>query len=180
MSIEDLVFLEGVNAKTGSVTTFGKLNIVDVLHLKIPKDAVYKKNQFLISGASCNDLNINQLGALLRICHTFLHFDTLLLHKKDRLGNMVRIKKNDLMDVLGLKIKTTGKIVNELVRLGALIKPNTKYRFFVNPKFIIRGGYISCEEFNMLSRVNNDLKDCLDDIQRKNFINWKILAKQKV
>ncbi len=54
-----------------------------------------------------------------------------------------------------------------------LIKPRKAYRFYVNPRFKIRGGYISYEEFDMLLKHDTLIKDCLDDFYLSQCINWK-------
>jgi hypothetical protein len=45
-----------------------------------------------MDGASCSTLDFKLNGALSHLCHAYLHFDTLLLHKKDALGRFERLK----------------------------------------------------------------------------------------
>ena len=65
-----------------------------------------------------------------------------------------------------------------LVNAGALIKPDNRYRYFANPRFIIKGGFVDCKEFHMLSMIDPKIRECLDDHQRKGYSNWKNAKKE--
>ena len=164
---------EVVSESTGEVYSSKSVNISNQLKLIIPVNSIFMKNQFLIDGASCSTLNYKVSGALSHLCHHYLHFDTLLLYKKDELGRFTRLKSIDFETVLELKDKATREHINELVNHRVLIKPSKAYRFYVNPRFKIRGGYISYEEFDMLLKHDPLIKDCLDDFYLSQYNNWK-------
>ena len=44
---------------------------------------------------SCSTLSFELNGALSHLCHAYLHFDTLLLHKKDELNHYKRLELKD-------------------------------------------------------------------------------------
>ena len=103
----------------------------------------------------------------------YLHFDTLLLHKKDELGRSKRLHMKDFMSVLNLEEKATRRYLNELIEHQALIRPDNRYRYFVNPRFVIRGGYISFEEFDMLFEQDPLIKGCLQNYQLNHYKIWR-------
>lgn len=173
MAENDRLRHEVVSESTGEVYSSRSVNILNQLKLIIPVDPIFKNKQFLIDGASCSTLNYKVSGALSHLCHHYLHFDTLLLYKKDELGRFTRLKSIDFETVLELKDKATREHINELVNHRVLIKPSKAYRFYVNPRFKIRGGYISYEEFDMLLKHDPLIKDCLDDFYLSQYINWK-------
>ena len=166
---------EVVSEITGVVYSSRNVNIANQLKLIIPVDPIFKNKQFLIDGASCSTLNYKLSGALSHLCHHYLHFDTLLLYKKDELGRYKRLKSIDFETILELKDKATREHINELVNHRVLIKPSKAYRFYVNPRFKIRGGYISYEEFDMLLKHDLLIKYCLDDFYLSQYKNWKII-----
>ena len=100
MAINDPLELFIADKTTGAFKTLGNANVPKVLKLTIPVDPIFKRNQFLIDGANCSTLDFDLNGALSNICHNYLHFDTLLLHKKDMYGNMRRLNQGDFIDVL--------------------------------------------------------------------------------
>ena len=169
----DRLRLEVVSETTGDVLSSRSVNIGNQLKLTIPIDPIFKKNQFLIDGAKCSTMPFDLNGALSHLCHAYLHFDTLLLHKKDELGLFKRLQKKDFMSVLNLGEKATGKYLNELIAHKALIRPDNKYRYFVSPIFKIRGGYISCVEFDMLFKQDPLIKGCLEYNQLNIYKNWR-------
>jgi len=159
---------------TGQYKILGKATIADELKLTIPVDPIFKRNQFLIDGASCSTLSFELNGALSHLCHAYLHFDTLLLYKKDALDRSERLQMKDFASVLNREEKSTREYLKGLIDHGALIKPEKRRRFYVNPRFKIRGGYISSEEFDMLLKHEPLIKNCLDEDQFKRFKNWRI------
>ena len=142
--------LEVVSEITGDVLSSRSVNIANQLKLTIPIDPIFKKKQFLIDGASCSTMNFKLNGALSHLCHAYLHFDTLLLYKKDALGWFERLQMKDFESVLNREEQSTRKYLKGLIDHQALIRPDKRRRFYVNPRFKIRGGYISFEEFDML------------------------------
>ena len=162
-----------VSESTGEVYSSRSVNISNQLKLIIPVNSIFKNKQFLIDGASCSTLNYKVSGALSHLCHHYLHFNTTLLHNKDEYGRFTRLKSIDFETILELKDKATREHINELVSHRVLIKPSKAYRFYVNPRFKIRGGYISYEEFDMLLKHDPLIKDCLDDFYLSQYINWK-------
>ncbi len=151
----------------------GRVNIANGLKLIIPIDPIFKKKQFLIDGASCSTLDFKLNGALSHLCHAYLHFDTLLLHKKDALGRFERLQMKDFESVLNLEEKATGKHLKGLIDHEALIRPDKRFRFYVNPRFKIRGGYISFEEFDMLYKQDPLIKGCLESDQLNQYKTWR-------
>ena len=140
----DRLRLEVVSEITGDVLSSRSVNIANQLKLTIPIDPIFKKNQFLIDGAKCSTMPFDLNGALSHLCHAYLHFDTLLLHKKDELNRYKRLELKDFESVLNLQEKATRRYLNELIDHQALIRPDNAYRYFVSPRFMIRrGGEIS-------------------------------------
>ena len=172
----DRLMHQVVSETTGELLNSKSVNILNQLKLIIPVDPIFKNKQFLIDGASCSTLNYKLSGALSHLCHHYLHFDTLLLYKKDELGRYKRVKSIDFETILELKDKATREHINELVSHRVLIKPSKAYRFYVNPRFKIRGGYISYEEFDMLLKHDPLIKYCLDDFYLSQYKNWKIMT----
>ena len=175
---KDRLRVEILSENTGELYSSRRLNNVDVLKLSIPNDPIFKKKQFLIDGARCSTMNFRLNGALSHICHEYLHLDTLLLHKRDELGCFKRLQLKDFESVLNRKEKPTRKYLKGLIDHGALIRPDKRRRLYVNPRFKIRGGYISFEEFDMLLKHDPLIKDCLGKYQFTQFNNWRI-AKSK-
>ena len=169
----DRLRLELLIVSTGEVISSRGLNNVNVLKLTIPVDPIFKRNQFLIDGASCSTLSFELNGALSHLCHAYLHFDTLLLHKKDELGHYKRLQLKDFESVLKLKGKATRDYLKELIDYQALIRPDNRFRYFVNPRFVIRGGYISFEEFDMLFEQDPLIKGCLQSYQLNHYKIWR-------
>ena len=165
--------VEVVSESTGEVHSSRRLNNANVLKLIIPNDPIFKNKQFLIDGASCSTLDFKLNGALSHLCHAYLHFDTLLLHKKDELNRYKRLEVKDFMSVLNLKEKATRRYLNELIDHQALIRPDNAYRYHVSPRFKIRGGYISFEEFDMLFKQDPLIKGCLEYNQLNIYKNWR-------
>ena len=149
-------------------------------NIYIPKKLKLIHNLFVMMGRKCVDLEYEQCGALFKICHSFLHIshDTLQLHKRTEMGQFIRVGLKDFENVLNRKDKAAGRIISNLVEVGALIRPSASYRFYANPRFAIKGGWISCEEFHMLSMIDPKIRNCLDDQQRKGYINWKNAKKE--
>ena len=174
MAENDRLRLELLNDSTGEVLSSRPLNNVKVLKLTIPKNPIFKHKQFLIDGFSCSTLNFELNGALSHLCHVYLHFDTLLLHRRDALGWFERLQMKDFASVLNRKEKSTRKYLKGLIDHQALIRPDKRRRLYVNPRFKIRGGYISCREFDMLLKHDPLIKNCLDENQSKQFNNWRI------
>ena len=173
MAINDPRIIEMINLETGAVTQLSG-------NLYIPKVLKLKASQFLIMGSQCGSLDFRHCGALFKICKSFLHFNTLLLHKKDNKGNLNRLKLQDFESVLDRKGKAAGNLISGLVNAGALMKPDKRYRYYVSPKYIIRGGHIDCEEFHMLSKIDPTIIECLDDIGVKGYNNWKNAIRENV
>ena len=170
--------LEVVSEITGDVLSSRSVNIANQLKLTIPIDPIFKKNQFLIDGAKCSTMPFDLNGALSHLCHAYLHFDTLLLHKKDELNHYKRLEVKDFMLVLNLGPKATRRYLKELIDYQALIRPNNEFRYFVSPRFLIRrGGYISFEEIDMLLKHDLLIKDCLNHSQLIQYKSWKRLKK---
>ena len=170
---KDRLRVEILSENTGELYSSRRLNNVDVLKLSIPNDPIFKKKQFLIGGARCSTMNFRLNGALSHICHAYLHLDTFLLHKKDELGEYKRLQLKDFMSVLKLGDKATGKRLKELIDHQALIRPDKRFRYFVNPRFMIRGGYISFEEFDMLFEQDPLIKGCLQSYQLNHYKIWR-------
>jgi len=72
---------ELVSESTGEVYSSRRLNNINRLELSIPNEPMFGRNRFIINGARCSTLNYKNSGALSHLCHAYLHFDTLLLHK---------------------------------------------------------------------------------------------------
>ena len=178
MAENDRLRIELLSEGTGEVLRSRALNNVNMLKLTIPVNPIFKRNQFLIDGASCSTLSFELNGALSHLCHAYLHFDTLLLHKKDALGRAERLQMKDFASVLNREEKSTREYLKGLIDHGALIRPDKRRRLYVGPRFKIRGGYISPEEFDMLLKHDPLIKDCIDEYQFKQFNNWRI-AKSK-
>ena len=170
---KDRLRTEILSENTGEVYSSRRLNIVNRSQLSIPSDPIFGKKQFLIEGARCSNMDFRLNGALSHLCHAYLHFDTLLLHKKDELGRSKRLHMKDFMSVLNLEEKATRRYLNDLIEQEALIKPNNRYRYFVNPRFVIRGGYISFEEFDMLFEQDPLIIGCLESYHLNHFKNWR-------
>ena len=169
----DRLLLEVVVATTGEVLSSRGINNVNVLKLTIPKNPIFKNKQFLMDGASCSTLDFKLNGALSHLCHAYLHFDTLLLHKKDELGRFERLQMKDFESVLNREEQSTRKYLKGLIDHQALIRPDKRLRFFVNPRFKIRGGYISFEEFDMLYKQDPLIKGCLESDQLNQYKTWR-------
>ena len=170
---KDRLRVEILSENTGELYSSRRLNNVDVLKLSIPNDPIFKKKQFLIDGARCSTMNFRLNGALSHICHAYLHLDTFLLHKKDELGEYKRLQLKDFMSVLKLGDKATGKRLKELIDHQALIRPDKRFRYFVNPRFVIRGGFVSFEEFDMLFEQDPLIKGCLQSYQLNHYKIWR-------
>ena len=171
---KDRLRSEILSENTGEVYSSRRLNIVNRSQLSIPSDPIFGKKQFLIEGARCSTMNFRLNGALSHLCHDYLHYDTLLLHKKDELGRSKRLHMKDFMSVLNLEEKATRRYLNELIEHQALIRPDNRYRYFVNPSFMIRrGGYISFEEFDMLFEQDTLIKGCLESYQLNHYKIWR-------
>ena len=158
---------------SGDIYSSIRVNIANGLKLIIPIDPIFKKKQFLIDGASCSTMNFKLNGALSHLCHAYLHFDTLLLHKKDALGRFERLQMKDFESVLNREKKSTRKYLKGLIDYQALIRPDKRRRFYVNPRFKIRGGYISFEEFDMLFEQDPLIKGCLQSYQLNHYKIWR-------
>ena len=165
--------LEVVSEITGDVLSSRSVNIANQLKLTIPIDPIFKKNQFLIDGAKCSTMPFDLNGALSHLCHAYLHFDTLLLHKKDALGRFERLQMKDFESVLTREEQYTRKYLKGLIDHQALIRPDKRRRFYVNPRFKIRGGYISFEEFDMLYKQDPLIKGCLESDQLNQYKTWR-------
>ena len=170
---KDRLRSEILSENTGEVYSSRRLNNLNVLKLSIPNDPIFKKKQFLIDGSRCSTMNFRLNGALSHLCHHYLHYDTLLLHKKDELGEYKRLQLKDFMSVLNLEEKATRRYLNELIEHQALIRPDKRFRYFVNPRFVIRGGYISFEEFDMLFEQDPLIKGCLQNYQLNHYKIWR-------
>ena len=170
---KDRLRVEILSENTGELYSSRRLNIVNRSQLSIPSDPIFGKKQFLIEGARCSTMNFRLNGGLSHLCHDYLHFDTLLLHKKDELGRSKRLQLKDFMSVLKLGDKATGKRLKELIDHQALIRPDKRFRYFVNPRFMIRGGYISFEEFDMLFEQDPLIKGCLESNQLYHYKIWR-------
>ena len=170
---KDRLRVEILSENTGELYSSRRLNNVNELKLSIPNDPIFKKKQFLIDGARCSTMNFRLNGALSHICHAYQHLDTFLLHKKDELGEYKRLQLKDFMSVLKLGDKATGKRLKELIDHQALIRPDKRFRYFVNPRFMIRGGYISFEEFDMLFEQDPLIKGCLQSYQLNHYKIWR-------
>jgi hypothetical protein len=169
----DRLRLEVISESSGDVLSSRSVNIANQLKLTIPIDPIFKKNQFLIDGASCSTMHIKLSGALSHLCHAYLHFDTLLLYKKDALGRFERLQMKDFESVLNREEQSTRKYLKGLIDHQALIRPDKRLRFFVNPRFKIRGGYISFEEFDMLYKLDPLIKGCLESDQLNQYKTWR-------
>ena len=170
----DRLRLEVISESSGDVLSSRSVNIANQLKLTIPIDPIFKKNQFLIDGAKCSTMPFDLNGALSHLCHAYLHFDTLLLHKKDALGRFERLQMKDFESVLNLQEKATRRYLNELIDHQALIRPDNAYRYFVSPRFMIRrGGEISFEEFDMLFKQDPLIKGCLESDQLNQYKTWR-------
>ena len=169
----DRLRLEVISESSGEVYSSRRINNVNRLQLSIPIERRFGKNRFVIDGASCSTMNFKLSGALSHLCHAYLHFDTLLLHKKDELGHYKRLQLKDFESVLKLKGKATRDYLKELIDHQALIRPDKRRRFYVNPRFKIRGGYISFEEFDMLFKQDPLIKGCLESDQLNQYKTWR-------
>ena len=173
MAIDDDRVLMMVNKNSGEMTQVSG-------NIYIPKKLKLIHSAFVMMGGKCVDLEHEQSGALFKICNSFLHIshDTLQLHKRNEIDQFKRVRLEDFENVLNRKDKAAGRMISSLVEAGALIRPNKSYKFYVNPRFAIKGGYLDCEEFHMLSMIDPKIRNCLDDQQRKGYINWKNAKKE--
>ena len=170
----DRLRLEVISESSGEVYSSRRINNVNRLQLSIPIERRFGKNRFVIDGASCSTMNFKLSGALSHLCHAYLHFDTLLLHKKDELNRYKRLELKDFELVLNLQEKATRRYLNELIDHQALIRPDNAYRYFVSPRFMIRrGGEISFEEFDMLFKQDPLIKGCLGNYQIDQYKTWR-------
>ena len=117
---------------------------------------------------------LQSLAGITRLSYRSINI-VVLLHKKDALGRAERLQMKDFESVLNREAKTTRKYLKGLIDHGALIKPDKRRRFYVDPRFKIRGGYISPEEFDMLLKHDPLIKDCIDEYQFAQFNDWRIL-----
>ena len=170
---KDRLRVDILSENTGELYSSRRLNNVNELKLSIPNDPIFKKKQFLIDGARCSTMNFRLNGALSHLCHAYLHFDTLLLHKKDALGRFERLQMKDFESVLNREEQSTRKYLKGLIDHQALIRPDKRRRFYVNPRFKIRGGYISFEEFDMLFKQDPLIKGCLGNYQIDQYKTWR-------
>ena len=169
----DRLRLEVISESSGEVYSSRRINNVNRLQLSIPIERRFGKNRFVIDGASCSTMNFKLSGALSHLCHAYLHFDTLLLHKKDALGRFERLQMKDFESVLNREEQSTRKYLKGLIDHQALIRPDKRRRFYVNPRFKIRGGYISFEEFDMLFKQDPLIKGCLGNYQIDQYKTWR-------
>ena len=170
----DRLRLEVISESSGEVYSSIRINNVNRLQLSIPIERRFGKNRFVIDGAGCSTMNFELNGALSHLCHAYLHFDTLLLHKKDELNRYKRLELKDFESVLNLQGKATRRYLNELIDHQALIRPENAYRYFVSPRFMIRrGGEISFEEFDMLFKQDPLIKGCLGNYQIDQYKTWR-------
>jgi len=170
---KDRLRVEILSEDTGVLYSSRFINNVNVLKLNIPNDPIFKKKQFLIDAARCSTMDFRLNGVLSHLCHAYLHFDTLLLHKKDELGRYKRLHMKDFMSVLNLGEKATRRYLNKLIEHQALIRPDNKFRYFVNSRFVIRGGFVNFEEFDMLLEQDPLIKGCLESHQLNQYKIWK-------
>ena len=173
MAIDDDRVLMVVNKNSGEMTQVSG-NIYVAKKLKLIH------NTFVMMGGKCVDLEHEQSGALFKICNSFLHIshDTLQLHKRNEIDQFKRVRLEDFENVLNRKDKAAGRMIASLVEAGALIRPSSSYRFYANPRFVIKGGWISCEEFHMLSMIDPEIMKCLDEYNENGYKNWKLAMKE--
>ena len=169
----DRLRLEVISESSGEVYSSRRINNVNRLQLSIPIERRFGKNRFVIDGARCSTMNFKLSGALSHLCHAYLHFDTLLLHKKDELNCYKRLESKDFESVLNREEQSTRKYLKGLIDHQALIRPDKRLRFYVNPRFKIRGGYISFEEFDMLYKLDPLIKGCLESDQLNQYKTWR-------
>ena len=169
----DRLLFQVIVHTTGELLSSRVINNVNVLKLTIPKNPIFKNKQFLMDGASCSTLDFKLNGALSHLCHAYLHFDTLLLHKKDELGRFERLQMKDFESVLNREEQSTREYLKGLIYHQALIRPDKRRRLYVNPRFKIRGGYISFEEFDMLYKQDPLIKGCLESDQLNQYKTWR-------
>ena len=176
MAINDDRELWLINKKTGVATQVSG-NIYAAEKLKL-----IHKGLFTMMSDECSLLEFEQCGALFKICNSFLHlrFNTFLVHKRNEIDQFKRVRLEDFKNILSRKDKAAGRMISSLVEAEALIRPNKSYEFYVNPRFIIRGGWISCEEFHMLSMIDPKIRECLDKFNKAGYNNWKLAMKEEV
>ena len=122
----DRLRLEVISESSGEVYSSRRINNVNRLQLSIPIERRFGKNRFVIDGASCSTMNFKLSGALSHLCHAYLHFDTLLLHKKDALGRFERLQMKDFESVLNREEQSTRKYLKGLIDHQALIRPDKR------------------------------------------------------
>ena len=174
MALEDDRELWLINKKTGDATQVsGNIHTTEKLKL-------IHHGLFIMMGNECSLLRVEQCGALFKICDSFLHLrtNTLLLHKRNEIDQFKRIGLEDFEKILSRKNKAAGRMISSLVKSKALIRPSKSYRFYVNPRFIIKGGWISCKEFHMLSMIDPKIRKCLDKFSEVGYKNWKLAMKE--
>ena len=174
MAIDDVRELWLINKKTSEATQVSG-NIYAAEKLKL-----IHKGLFTMMSDECSLLAFEQCGALFKICNSFLHLrtNTLLLHKRNEIDQFKRLSLEDFENILSRKDKAAGRMISSLVESKALIRPNKSYRFYVNPRFIIKGGWISCKEFHMLSMFDPKIRKCLDEFGEVGYKNWKLAMKE--
>jgi len=167
-----------IDEDTGEIIGKKSISVVSQLRLNFPKSEFNSSKRYVCVGSIANNLNNNHLGFLIRICQEFLHYDTTLLHRRGIANEMVRLAISDISMALQQNKKTVSSYLKELTREKALIRPDSKTRYFVNARYIIRGFTINIEEFHMLLTYDPKIIDCLDSSSRRDYFYYLSLLQK--
>jgi len=128
---------------------------------------LHSKSKFVMKMEECSKLNIRLAGVFDRICMEFLHFESIILLKKDHKGNKSRPRSRDFRNVLGLGESMTRKYLKKLVQEKALIRIGAN-RFMVNPNFAMVGKNIPLEEAVILFHNNQGFLKMISKQDKEN------------
>ena len=167
-----------IDKDTGEILEKKSISVVSHLKINFLKNKNSSSNRYICIGSKTNNLKNNHVGFLIRICNEFLHYDTTLLHRRGIGNEKVRLSISDISMVLQRNKKTVSSYLKELTRMKALIRPNSQIRYFVNPRYIIRGFTINIEEFYMLLTHDPEIIDCLDSINRRDYFNYLLFLQK--
>ena len=154
---------EIINTSTGEIFESIAITLPDKIMLEMSKP-------FLLTGEACLDLDFRLCGVLSIICHHFLHFDTMLLYKsKESPGLFIE----DISNVLNVSQSTAKRYLKELKSKNAIICPDNSRKMYVNPRFILMGGYFDYEEIKLLIYYDSDIKKCIVPYHKHYYNIWK-------
>lgn len=164
--------MEIIGRDSGIVYDSKYIPPVTELKLKIPRSSSPEK--YICIGNMINTLPIHLTGALVRICNLYLHFETTLLYREGAAKEMKRLKSEDFALAIQKSKGTTRRYLKELQDHKALLRIDKHKRYFVNPRFVLRGFKINPEEFHKLLEVDEHIYECLaDKIEIRKFQQYR-------